>query len=98
MQGRYPQGLQALLLPRDAVFGPSTALQSRTTTLRSREVLPEADKPELSIIPQCHIPASLPPAGGAAARTAPSVSGVVQQLNPTPAAFREETPGGPGPE
>ena len=48
-------------------------------------------------MPQCHAPASLLPAGGAVAHTAPNVSGLVRRLDPTPVAFHEEIPGGPGP-
>lgn len=42
------------------------------------------------------LPVSLLPADGAAARTAPGASGAVLLLNPTPAAFHEETPTDPG--
>lgn len=43
------------------------------------------------------LPASLQPAGGEAARTAPGASGAARRLNPAPAAFREGTPASPAP-
>lgn len=48
--------------------------------------------------PSACLPASLLPADGGVAHTAPGASDAVLRLNPAPAAFHEETPASPGPE
>lgn len=48
--------------------------------------------------PAAGLPASLRPADGEAARTAPGASDAVPPPRPAPAASRGGTPAGPGPE
>lgn len=104
MEGRHAQELRLLsgqppsLLTHPGRCGVHLYRELLSTGMNHLTQALRPTCPEFPSIPQCHAPASLLPAGGATAHTAPSVSDAARPLNPTPAAFREETPGGPEPE